>query len=100
MIDNVTGKATRVNVRPMQLETILRTNTSRHMVAGWLVMQLGEAAKRLWPEFVPGGDRVFDPGEDHLVGFPEPPMRAARDPRIPFVPRWRRWVTGDDDGGS
>lgn len=76
MIDNTTGKAVRVDFRPLPLEMILRSNRrDAALLLGYLLEALLEAAKRLWPEFVPlpkrtplkqPGRREFDPMTDDL----------------------------------
>ncbi len=98
MIDNTTGKATRVNLWPMRLDVAIRPGPrSAQLVGGWIVSQLAEAAIRLWPEF---------------ADIKEPPRRveplavraaeAAKDSGTGrFVAPWRRRMmrVEDDDGG-
>jgi hypothetical protein len=101
MIDNVTHKAMRVDMYPVQLEVILRTNLrDRRMLTGWLFEQMVETAKRLWPDF------IIEDEEPPLVGFPLPPRRALPERRSTrFAPPWiRRLGRGgydddEDDGG-
>jgi hypothetical protein len=97
MIDNVTGKATRVDFRPVQLETMLAHHRERRLLGGYLVQQLIEAAKRLWPEF-----QIPDEPRTPLVGYPIVPRRIEdRASDEPFIPRWRKWISqvDDEDGG-
>ena len=78
----MTGKATRVDVRPLTVEGILRTNRrDRPLLVGYLLGQLLEAAGRLWPEFVP--ERTA------LSAYPIT-LKEEEGPSVPFVPRWRR----------
>lgn len=95
LIDNVTGKATRVNMKPLRLDTILKTNLrDRRLLMGWLHMNLVEAARRLWPGFAVT--------EEHkpLTGYPIQEHREE-PPDKPFLPVWRRHRLDDfdDEGG-
>ena len=91
LIDNATGKATRVNVRPLTVEGIMRSALNdRRLASGYLWLQLVEAAKRLWPEFETESSRI--------VGYPLPPRRVQEPTQDgPFVPRWRRWLDHKED---
>ena len=95
MIDNVTGKATRVDVRPLKLEMMLKTTRrDRPLLIGYLLASLIEAAQRLWPEFVP----IMEAREP-LVSYPLQHVASA-GPNVPFLPRWRRRLEhrfGDDE---
>lgn len=95
LIDNVTGKATRVDVRPLTIEGILRTNRrDRPLLVGFLLVSLLAAARKLWPEFEPE-TRL------ELSGYPLE-IREKSGPSVPFMPRWRRHQTNtyeDDEGG-
>jgi hypothetical protein len=92
MIDNVTGRATRVNLWPTTLEIILRDRRiDRHLMLGYVMTQLLEAARRLWPEFEP----------EHSVREPiagHPLRRSTDEPQTrPFKPRWRRYLERDHE---
>ena len=65
----------------------------RRLASGYLWEQLLDAAKQLWPEFEPETTRK------PLVGYPLPPQRVKQDtaPERPFMPRWRRWITQEDE---
>ena len=86
LIDNQTGKATRVNFAPMTLEAILRSvRRDRPLLLGYLLEQLHTAALKLWPELGPLPER--------------PPLNPspAIEPREgqemtpqPWRPPWRR----------
>jgi len=92
----VTGKATRVNFRPLPLEMILRSNRrDRPLLVGYLLTQLTDAARRLWPEFEPEHNE-----HKPLTGYPLVPRRAQSQPEGPFRPRWRRYLERDDDDGG
>ncbi len=84
LVDNETGAATGVDVWPMRVDVLIRpTRRSTRLVGGWLLMQLQEAAVRLYPEFIPIPTEMDKP---------------------PFRPRWRRRLADihyveDDDGG-
>ena len=93
----MTGKATRVNFRPVRLDVMLRNARERRLLSGYLVAQLIEAAQRLWPDFATEPERI------PLVGHPiEPPPASAPAP-VPFRPRWRRRLQDrteeNDDSG-
>ena len=93
----MTGKATRVNFRPVRLDVMLRNARERRLLSGYLVRQLIEAAQRLWPDFT-----TDVPERIPLVGHPiEPP--PAPIPTVPFRPRWRRRLQDrteeNDDSG-
>lgn len=97
MIDNVTGKATRVDVRPLKLEMMLKTNRrDRPLLIGYLLISLVEAARRLWPEFLPASTE-----RQPLTGYPLQ-KHEPEGPTVPFLPRWRRRlqfrIEDDDDG--
>lgn len=82
VIDNVTGKATRVDVKPLTVEGILRTNRrDRPMLVGYLLMALLDAAHKLWPD--------FDEERRALATHPLS-ERIAEVPEVPFVPVWKR----------
>ena len=69
--------------------------SDRRLASGYLWAQLVEAAKRLWPDFETEERKP-------LVGYPLQPRRVETKPDVPFVPRWRRWLSKeveDDDGG-
>lgn len=97
MIDNETGKATRVNVWPMRLDVAIKPGSvpNTKLVSGWVMAQLTEAAVRLWSDFA--------------VEKPLPPRRSLIKPVIseptqpPPMARWRRRAMHiddyDDDGG-
>lgn len=92
MIDNVTHKATRVDLWPVRLDVILHEPSHRRLLTGWLLGQLTNAALRLYPEFQPS-ERTL------LLGHPIVP--EVPDEKQPFLPRWRRRLYSgyDDDGG-
>jgi hypothetical protein len=92
LIDNETGKATRVNVYPLRLDTTLRSGQlDRRLGVGWVMMQMVEAAKRLWPEFMP------DEEPPKLDGYPLLERHPDEGPSVPFTPIWRRWRWNMDD---
>lgn len=97
LIDNATGKATRVNVYPLRLDTTLKSSArGRQLAVGWLMMQLAAAAQKLWPEFDPEREPV------KLTGFPVL-EQTVEGPHVPFVPVWRRrgrWNVDDDESGG
>ena len=98
MIDNATGKATRVDVRPLKLEMMLKTNRrDRPLLIGYLLMSLIEAAQRLYPEFLPAAME-----RQPLGNYPLTVKQDADARSVPFLPRWRRRLStliDDDDGG-
>lgn len=91
LIDNVTGKSTRVDVWPLRLDTILRpSKLDRSLDVGWLVMQLQEAATKLWPEFGPVERKP-------LTGAPLKVEITDVGPNVQFMPRWRRRNNNTND---
>ena len=97
LIDNTTKRATRVNFRPLTLEMILRSNRhDRPLIVDYLLMQLVEAAQRLWPEIIPESTN-----HRPLTGYPLRPRRTEEESKPgPFVPRWRRYLSHEDDDGG
>jgi len=95
MIDNETGEKTTVFFWPTRLDTMLKTS-DRKITAGWLLMQVLEAAHRLWPDLPKIEERPIYPA---LV--PKQPL----PPPGPFRPRWFRRMNDphyddDDDTGA
>lgn len=99
LIDNETKKAARVNVQPLRLDMMLQSNRrDRPLLIGYLLAQILEAARKLYPEFSP--EPVERPP---IKSYPVLP-RTVEGPSVPFLPRWRRRRFGteddyEDDGG-
>lgn len=71
---------------------MLRTNRrDRPLLIGYLLSQLIEAAQKLWPEFEPVIER------EPLRSYPLAIERRAVDHPVPFLPRWRRRLSHDED---
>jgi hypothetical protein len=85
LTDEVTGQAVKVNVAPLTVDMILRSNQrDTRMLVGYLLESLVIAARELWPDFAPLPARK--PLIDHEIEFEEPPPENTG----PWKARWRR----------
>lgn len=91
MIDNVTRKAARVDVRPLTIEGILRaTLRDRSLATGYLWTQILATAKRLWPDFE-------QDGPEPLKVYPTSARPKPEVPAKPFKARWRRVQANEEE---
>jgi Flp pilus assembly pilin Flp len=80
----VSGKATRVNIKPLTVEGMMRTSRrDRPLLIGFLLNALIEAGQKLWPEFAPL-PTLTSPS------LPQRPQEQHPDAAHDGRPRWRR----------